>query len=177
MANIKKPSIAVACIIIAATAATLAAPLLGKGAKVDVGPSAFGIKATDSIADYQRQPDWREVAPRLYAVAPPNPEADFGEYAVRSDPDTNRVCAVSAATESEPALARLKVRLTAAYGEPSATPANGWRWSKGTDYVEIENVDTLHYVIWDFTGSCLEKNRALSPDRVTDFPAQYEKTP
>ena len=52
------------------------------------------------------------------------------------------------------------------------TPANGWRWSKGVDYVEVEDVDGLYHVIWDFTGSCYDKNRALSPDIVTAAVAQ-----
>lgn len=167
MANINKPAIVVAAIVLAGTAAAVSAPIMSQidAARNDL--SAFGIKAGESVFGYQRQPAWREEVPRLFSVTPPDPDPNFREYAIQYDPDTNTICAVVAATESQAAVVDLKADLTARYGEPTATPANGWRWSKGAEYVEIQDVDTLNYVLWDFTGTCHDKNKALIPDAVT----------
>lgn len=165
MAKINKPVIVIAAVVVAGAAVALAAPALGNKTPRPVVQSAFGIKSTESVHGYQRQAVWREVAHNRFAVAPPRPDADFAHYAVQSDPETRKVCAVYASTESEPALTRLKASLAQTYGEPSLTPANGWKWSRGADYVEIEDVDGLYQVIWDFTGTCYEKNKG--PDIVT----------
>ena len=172
MAINSKAAVAIGVLVIAGGATAFAVPAFGSRTAKPQPVSVFGIKSSESIYGYQRQTGWHEVAARRYAVAPPRPDAAFRDYAVQADPDTNKVCAVYASTEDEPALTRLKADLAETYGEPTVTPANGWRWSKGVDYVEVEDVDGLYHVIWDFTGSCYDKNRALSPDIVTAAVAQ-----
>ena len=170
MATYKKTAMAVAALVVAGGAVALAAPAFGSKTPKPTVHSAFGIKSTESIYGYQRQPGWHETANHQFAVTPPRPEADFSHYAVLGDPETHKVCGVVATTESEPALTRLKASLAQTYGEPTVTPANGWRWSKGADFVEVEDIDTLYHVLWDFTGTCFDKNRG--PDPVTAAIAQ-----
>jgi len=171
VAKINKPIIVVAAVVITGAVVALAAPAFGNKTPRPEVQIAFGIKSTESVHGYQRQAGWRELAGNRFAVAPPRPDAEFSQYAIQSDPETRKVCAVYASTESEPALTRLRASLAQTYGEPSLTPSNGWRWSKGADYVEVEDVDGLYQVIWDFTGTCYEQNKA--PGMATASPGQY----
>ena len=154
MAHYKKPAIAIAVVIIAGGIAALSAPILEQRQINKNELSAFGIKSTESVFGYQRQSAFAEVSEGRYRIAPPRPEAAFSGYELSADPATNKICAVYASTEDEPALTRLRAKLAQTYGEPTVTPEQGWRWAKDNHFVEIEDLDGRYQVSWNFTGTC-----------------------
>lgn len=159
MANYKKAAIAVVVLMAAGAAAAFSVANISRMDEQPKPTKVFGISSEDMVFPYMRQAIWAEASPGRYRVAPPQADPAFTHYEISSDPDTDRICAVYAATTDVAALDRLKGQLGENYGNPKPTAANGWNWSTGTGYVEIEDVDTLYQVIWDLTGTCLDKNK------------------
>lgn len=160
MAIYKQPAIVISAVIVVAAIAAIATPVLSQMSGRTAEQHVFGISSQDSVYPYRRQPVWHEAAAGRFTVTPPRPQAAFADYAVSSDPDTHRICAVYASTKDEAALAALRADLTRAYGSPTHSAPDSQTWSKGAAYVQIDDLAGSHQIMWDYTGNCLTKNKA-----------------
>lgn len=158
----KKPTIFIAGVIALIGVGAAAAPAISQKFSGTTDFQAFGIRASDPVYPYKRQSAWKELGQGAYAVAPPRPQPAFTDYAVSYDGDRKHICAVYASTKDTAALSALKRELNQHHGQPAPTPSNGLRWTNGEGFITIEDNGGVAQVVYDFTGTCLERVRAAS---------------